>query len=179
MPDSQTGKSEYIFRPLGLTIGILAAFVLFGFWQIIKFYIAYRLNAGQGNFIVGGFPYDTWTKAGGIAGVLIMTCAIFAWMGKPSFMRWGFQILVLVSGFLLIGESFYRLYGPTDIVGMGSLNDVASDTAKCLIPTQLGTLIYVLWFMNRAPARAFYTQTPLEKWQGSTAHKPTEVIEEE
>jgi hypothetical protein len=167
MSDANKANSEYVFRPLGLTIGIMAAFVLFGFWQLIKFYIAYRLNAGEKYFVVSGFPYDNWTKAGGIAGVLIMTCAVFAWLGKPPMMRWIFQVMVLVSGLLLIGEAFTRIYGTTSITGMGSLNNVASDTSQCLIPTYIGTLVYVLWFMNRAPARAFYTQTPLKKWHES------------
>ena len=169
MPDSNTTNSNYVFRPLGLTIGIMAAFVLFGFWQLIKFYIAYRLNAGETNFTVNGFPYDTWTKAGGIAGTIIMVCSIFAWLGKPPLMRWFFQVMVLVSGLLLIGEAFARIYGDTSVSGMGSLNNVATDSSQCLIPTYIGTLIYVLWFMNRAPARAFYTQTPLQEWQESGA----------
>lgn len=173
MPDSETPQNEYVFRPLGLTIGIMAAFVLFGFWPIIKFYIAYRLNAGEELFVISGFPYDTWAKVGGVAGVLVMTSAVFAWLGKPPTMRWIFQVFVLASGILLIGESLYRIYGDTSIAGMGSLNDVATDTARCLIPTQIGTLLYVLWFMNRAPARAFYTQTPMQKWQGPP-ESPTE-----
>jgi hypothetical protein len=136
---------------------------------LIKFYIAYRLNAGEEYFTVAGFPYDNWSKAGGIVGVLIMVGSVFAWLGKPPMMRWIFQIMVLASGLLLIGEAFTRIYGDTSVSGMGSLNDVASDSSQCLIPTYFGTLIYVLWFMNRAPARAFYTQTPMEKWQESEA----------
>lgn len=178
MPDSETSKSEYVFRPLGLTIGIMAAFVLFGFWPLIKFYIAYRLNSGEDMFMISGFPYDTWTKAGGVAGVLIMSSAIFAWIGKPPMMRWMFQIFVLASGIILIGSELYPSNEPATVVGLGSMNDVA-DTAKRLIPTYFITLIYILWFMNRAPARAFYTQTPLQKWQESDAEEAQTTDEEQ
>ncbi len=165
MSDSKSTNSEYVFRPLGLTIGIMAAFVLFGFWQLIKFYIAYRLNANEPDFVIGGFPYDLWTKAGGIAGALIIVSSVFAWLGKPPSMRWVFQVLVLISGLLLIGEILYRAYGDSSSPFGNSADNIASDTAQCLVPTYIGTLVYVLWFMNRAPARAFYTQTPMEAWE--------------
>lgn len=157
--------SERVYRPLGLTIAIMAGVVLFGVWPLTKFYIAYRLNADvdDGGLIFGSsLPFDTLIQATAVVGVLVILSAVFAWIGRPASIQYMFQVIILLSAFLLIGEAIYRTTQETTGINSSfqSGDATAEDILRCQVPLQILTALYIIWYCNRAPARAFYRQEP-------------------
>lgn len=167
--------SQRVRRPLGLQLAIVSAIILFSGWTLVKFYIAYRLNRGvqdeQGIIFGTTLPYDWLTQLSALLGVIVLISALFAWWGKPPQIRFVFQGAVLLTAILLIAETIYRLQ-PSDEPSLSIVSgeDAMKDALRCQIPLQILTALYIIWYCNRAPARAFYRQEPLR--QLSEEHSP-------
>jgi hypothetical protein len=94
-----------------------------------------------------------------IMGLVFLLISILAWRGRPASMR--FVLVAAVIGLTLIAIMMNvvpTLLTRPDIQGGGI--DSSVEVARSLALGQLCflTLIpsYVIWYMNRAPARAFY-----------------------
>jgi hypothetical protein len=90
-----------------------------------------------------------------ILALAFLLLAAFAWRGKPAAMRWilpGSVAVILVINAILR----WAVAGPNDQAGISSGDAffAALDTGRILIGVL--TFFYVYWYMNRAPARAFY-----------------------
>jgi ABC-type Fe3+-siderophore transport system permease subunit len=95
---------------------------------------------------------------GGSALTMLGLC-VLAWRGRPS---WGRHLLTVavVAMAVLAGTSIVQAIGQTPTVNAGvSSGDglIGSLRWTQLILTVLVPL-YVVWYINRAPARAFYRQ---------------------
>ena len=156
-------------RPFGLTLAIIMAIMLFGIWPLMKLYFAWDLSSGvnDSGFAWGNdtFAFDTANKVVGLLGAAVIVSAIFAWYGKPPQVRFVFQALVLITGIALIIETAMRA-APGDVFA-DSASAALADVLRCQVPIQILTALYIIWYCNRAPARAFYRQEPLRSWQES------------
>ncbi len=151
--------SQRVFRPLGLTLAIIAAVILFGIWPLVKFYVTWRLNAGQfggDNLMLAGSttPFDGFTYLSAILGIVVIVSAGFAWRGRLPWIRFVFQGATLLTVTVLIAEAIARTQTT-------NADDVLRDVLRCQLPVQAFIALYIVWYNNRAPARAFYRQTPL------------------
>jgi hypothetical protein len=167
-------KPARIIRPLGLTIGLMGAIILFGFWPLLKFYAAYRLNAHSGGIVSGGLPLDNWMWASGITGVVVVITTILAWIGRPRIIQFVVQGAVVASLVAILLEAWVRIYGDCPDCVLDAARDTFQDLLRCQIPFQVAALLYFLWYINRAPARAFYTRTPLRAWQPESEPGPNQ-----
>jgi hypothetical protein len=163
---------QRVYRPLGLTLAILSGIILFGVWPLVKFYLAYRLNfaAEQDSLLIAwgaeSLPLDWLTYLVGALGVLVIITAVFAWIGKPPYIQYVFQAVILITGIALVGETLYRTAAPAD-----SITDFVNNVSERQIPIQVLVALYIIWYCNRAPAQAFYRQEPAKTWK--------EIMEEE
>jgi len=162
-------QGDYVFRPLGLTIAIFSAAILFSAWPLVKLYMAWRLQADNNaadeeNFLFTAsstIPLDTLTVVTGLLGLGVLVSAFFAWWGKPPRIQYVFQALVILTTVTLIGESIYRAVGAQNLL-QEPIAQAIDSLSRCQIPLQVLTALYVVWYCNRAPARAFYRQQPLD-----------------
>ncbi|GIK62905.1 MAG: hypothetical protein BroJett018_06990 [Chloroflexota bacterium] len=159
-----TEKKERVYRPLGLTIGLLSIIPLFGIEPIIWLYIAHRLNVDANGIISGGLALDFWRWAGGIAGGIVLITAIMAWIGKPRSSQYLVQASVIASFLLIMVAAWVRAFGDCTGCLMDGATQTFNDIFQCKIPIQIIAFVYFIFYINRAPARAFYTQVPLPPW---------------
>lgn len=147
-------------RPLptfGLRLGLMVTFMTMGVTPLLKVYIAYRLNAGE-NEIAWGVPFDLWIKLVGICAVATLIATVLAWRGRPAAIQWILPILLVMSLILICAEAAVRYYSdcPTCIIQVNQ--DFINRIFRFLIPLQVLTVIYMVWYINREPAKRFYRE---------------------
>jgi hypothetical protein len=160
-------------RTFGISIAILASICLFSCLPLTQSAVLLALpSRNNPEFIsppagssdipsaVGGeiFNFDSNRLiVQGIIALAFLVIAVFAWRGKPSAIRWvliGAVLLLSVGNFVLIINTLAT--PPTLDGGL----DSGSNLERNLVLTQLCFTIaiplYVVWYMSRGPARAFY-----------------------
>ena len=148
-------KAVKVYRPPGLTLAIIAAVVLFSGWSLVKFYIAWRLNAGiekDGILFGSTLPFDLLTQINGFLGALVVLTAIFAWRGKPPQARFVFQGVVLLSVVGLIVETILRSTSTTGSDGLVVINsgeNIVKSFSQCQIPLQIMVTLYIIWQLQQ------------------------------
>lgn len=170
-------KSDHPGRPLGLTLAIIASVLLFTILPLAqlgtslliqsRFYSIEDVTIPQGSnaadlepFMSGGnfeLPNAPQLFLQVALGIYFLVVAIFAWRGRPAWIRY----LLFTSVLLLTAINVFLTLIP--LLGQPSM-DQGIDSSMALIQTLLcGQLaltilipLYVVWYMNRAPARAFY-----------------------
>ncbi len=150
------GEQSRILPTLGLRLGLMATFMIIGIAPLIKVYIAFRLNAGDEDTI-WRVPFDTWTILVGFGSGSLLLVSFMAWRGWPPGIHKIFQGVLIATMVFIIVETTVRYYDEGCVNCMTSIQeDVITDAFRCLLPIQLLTSVYILWYINRAPARAFY-----------------------
>ncbi len=96
--------------------------------------------------------------------------AIMAWRGQPPVIRWVFVFSVIILSAGNIGLLLSSLAAPSSIeTGIDSGTEIVRSVATTQLCITVAIPIYVIWYMNRAPARAFYRgrQTNVRNSQSS------------
>jgi hypothetical protein len=151
-----------VARPPGLALAIIAAVIFFSISPAIRFYLAWRLNrgiAGDGEIIGAAIPLNTFSYISAGMALVVLLTAIVAWIGKPPQARLLFLGAVVAMSGLVLGENLYRILEPTPY--WSSSDELLADFLRCQFPFQIAISLYIIWYCNRAPARAFYQQKPL------------------
>lgn len=166
-------------RPLGLSLAIILTVLLFSVFPLmqigVNWFIQDRINqineaeldfapdddqAGERPLAVGGNfnTVETWQLlAQGAVSLFFLVSAVMAWRGRPSWSRY------LLFGAILFSTAFSGFVILSDMLTPRTLEtgvtsaDAFFSQARCvqLFFTILVPL-YAVWYMNRAPARAFY-----------------------
>jgi hypothetical protein len=149
-------QTQARFRPLGLSIAILATALLYGIWPTLPVLLMFWLNA-QGR-LIGAEIVNTlgWVNAG--LGLLTLIASVMAWIGRPRWSRWALIALVLLATVFRLYQVAQTLISHPTFIGevSGSLSGFAQPLAVCQLPLLVIVPLYITWYMNRAPARAFY-----------------------
>lgn len=159
-------SDSLVARPLGLSIAIASAIMFFGLMPLLRFYMAWRLNqgiSGDDEIIGTTFPLNGFSYFSAVMGAIVVIAAVLAWRGKPVQVRLFFLGTVVVMSLALIGENVYNLANPPTY--WSSADQMLSNFLLCQLPFQILSCLYIIWYCNRAPARAFYRQEPLLSWQ--------------
>ncbi len=163
-------------RTLGLSLAIIASALLFSILPLMQ--VAWVLLI-QARFqsVIGILPQtssspetDALATGGDLGGIsmggivlqavialIFLVIAVMAWRGRPPQIRW--IMLVAVLGLTAIGlwQSISTATAPVDIQqGVDSGAAITRQLACGTIAMQTLIPLYVIWYMNRAPARAFY-----------------------
>jgi len=163
-------------RPLGVSLAIIMFGGLFALIPLLnlgtQWLIQARLSSlstteltlpdGTTMQAMAGGGYESFVNPGALLAqimvcVWVLTVCVMAWRGKPRGIRWIFTgtllTLALLTAYLTLRTAFVM---PSLNQGMSSADEVGSwDWTGALFSTVLLPL-YTLWYLNRAPARAFF-----------------------
>jgi hypothetical protein len=93
----------------------------------------------------------------GVSGMVFLIIAVLAWRGRPT---WGRVALIAAVIGLTAVTAFNTINGLTAQPDAGAGIDSGAGLVQQLLCGRLAFTfvipLYVLWYMNRAPARAFY-----------------------
>ncbi|HEX2622281.1 MAG TPA: hypothetical protein VHL11_19115 [Phototrophicaceae bacterium] len=172
--DTQQTMSEPPGRPLGLTLAILANAFIFSVVPLLRLgfdlLIMNHLNNLHYTIPSGGQEIEPIFSGGNanivssselilisFLGIAFLVVSIFAWRGKPWWIRyvlyWGVLVLDIIYTPLIIGS----ILKPLDISqGISSADGFLKSSQIGYLASIILVSMYLLWYMNRAPARAFY-----------------------
>jgi len=149
-------------RPLGLSLAILLTAVLYGLMPLLEVYFLRRLDAtAKEAYILGGVDISTWTWLQGVIGGFVLIVCLLAWWGHPPQIRFlmvGVLLLMTAINLSRIVEAWTSRVDP--IYG-GLAQSAMRNLLRCQFPAMVLAPPYVIWYINRAPARAFYRRVPL------------------
>lgn len=155
-------RSDRVHRPPGLSLAILAVALLYGAMPLVEVYFLRRIDAvSEEAFILGGVGIDTWTILEGLYGGLVLVVCILAWWGRPAWIRYVFMVAVLLPAAVMLYRVIQTWLTPADPIAGGQAQEIAQGFLRCQLPGLILVPLYVVWYANRAPARAFYRRVPL------------------
>lgn len=154
-------------RPLGLSLAIITSALLFSLLPLLQIAILLllreRLRAVEllegggaaGSYLTGISDSQLLLQAG--LGLLFLAVAVAAWRGRPPAIR-----LIMVGAVLLLTALTVALdlSAAAQPAAAGEGFDSGAGLADSLLRTRaalsLLVALYVVWYINRGPARAFY-----------------------
>lgn len=163
-------------RPLGVSLAIVLAGSLFGLipglnLAMLLFVQARLSNIANTEVTLPDGSVMTVMSSGGYenlinpAAFIVQACVclwvfavcIMAWRGKPKGIRWVFTATVLILASITAYVTLGALWGRPDLsAGVSSADAVDGfEWANAIFASVLLPL-YTVWYMNRAPARAFF-----------------------
>jgi hypothetical protein len=157
MPQSQKKnvKPERRYRPLGMIIAILAVALVYGIFPLVPFFLTALITL-EGHYMSGAdLPFSSLDVT---VGLLILLICVLAWIGRPRGIRWVLILSVwLATAYQLKGV--FQATRPGSItqgISGGSIAELSQSVLPCLVILLIAIPLYITWYMNRAPARAFY-----------------------
>lgn len=163
-------------RPIGLTLAILLGVLLYAVMPLVllgyRLLVESRLSRIDMPVVFEGEEYQALASGGSFeitaneilvqaAAILVfIAVAYLAWRGGRAWIRPLFTGTVLLYGGLTAFFTLSDLLTPASInEGMSSLDSLISQGLCSVLVTTILIPVYVLWYINRAPARAFYRGT--------------------
>ncbi len=157
----RSGKPKNVtdrrYRPLGLTIALLATVGLYGLWPMLPTLLLLWVDA-RGHQNVGGEIINTLGWVNTAFGFITVVACVMAWVGRPRWSRWLVIALVLVATVFRLVQTVQSLTTSSCGIGQvcGSLQALERPYGLCQGLMLILVPLYIVWYMNRAPARAFY-----------------------
>ncbi len=144
-------------RPLGLMLALAATAALYGVAPLLEVYFLTRLDATADEaYLLGGVTITTWTWLQGAFGALVLGACLLAWWGRPPQIRFVLSGLLLALTLVMLYRVVEAVRAPVDPIFGGQAQSALRDYLRCQLPGLILVPLYVLWYLNRAPARAFY-----------------------
>lgn len=153
-------------RPLGLSLAIIISVTLFSLLPIAQamFVLSLRQQFQAMEFLPGGGAIggdlvvsDVNLIVPVINGLLFLVIAFLAWRGKPLIIRFAFVAAVIyltLVTILLTAASFME--PPSLEQGLDSGAQFIDSLLVGRVVMSVLVALYVIWYVNRGPARAFY-----------------------
>lgn len=161
-------------RPLGVVVAVFFGLLVFTIIPLIQVGFTLRLRntirdsatiniGGSEIFLGGALGFANVTDLELIARVvpaaLYLVVAVFSWRGRPSRIRTIFNISSISLAAWYIGlDIFKRVQSQSFIAATEGFSapSPASTLQNGWYILMVLILCYMLWYMNRGPARAFY-----------------------
>ncbi len=176
-------------RPIGVSLAIIMSVIWFAVLPLLQVGLLLLIQQRFQNldFTAGGIEpiayggdflgVPVWILVVQvICGILILFVAVFAWRGRPRWMRQALPgaviLLTMTTLFLTLRQATTQ---PDLQAGISSMDAISTAILKGEFLGSLLVMLYVVWYMNRGPARAFYrghylirpTQTAFEDHPGA------------
>jgi hypothetical protein len=152
-------RSARRFRPLGLSIAILAAAGLYGLLPLLPAILVLlavlRGRVFSDPAILSGTDFNdpiTWINT--ILSLGTLVACVLAWRGRPVGSRRILLVLVWLGTILRLIVTVQSLTVPQGYPS--NITEFFRPIALCQAPLLLIVPLYITWYLNRAPARAFY-----------------------
>lgn len=169
---SKSTSSDRVRRPLGLTLAILSIGVLFGLAPLLEVYFLHRIDATTDDelFLLGGVDMSLWFWLEAGWGVVILILCVFAWWGRPARIRFILVAAILIPTAVNLFRVIEAVNSPNNPVFGGQVQSTMRSYLICQLPLLFVVPLYSVWYLNRAPARAFYRRVPLSSlgWSADT-----------
>ncbi len=157
-------------RPLGVTLAIVASVMLFTVFPLMIVAMVLLVQSHFQNLNFDGSDLEPIAMGGDFMGVppaslgiqvilslVFLVIAIFAWRGRPPFIRYVILVAVLVLTGITFAVTIAENTSPQNLPqGMSSLDSMLRSGSCGLLVLDLLVSLYVAWYLNRGPARAFY-----------------------
>ncbi|MDZ4768704.1 MAG: hypothetical protein SGJ24_06215 [Chloroflexota bacterium] len=157
-------------RTFGLSLAILVSVILFTVLPLLQVLLVVAIRSRLAAVVPGGSDDGAIAVGANFVGLTdsslllqialgvgFAIIALLAWRGRPRGIRWVMIAAVLgITGTSAL-LALINLAAPAEVsVGIDSGRDL--ERGLLVARTSLSALValYVLWYMNRAPARAFY-----------------------
>jgi hypothetical protein len=167
-------------RTLGLSLAIITSVFLFTVIPLAQVSVLLMLQQrfarvevelGEAGYSYSGGEISGLSEPGMIIltvlGVAFLFIAVLAWRGRPPYMRQVLSGAVIVLTIITVGLTVRALLAD-DTLSTGL--DSGSGLGDVLLQGRLGLSIlipaYVLWYINRGPARAFFRGYYLDRTEG-------------
>lgn len=166
MYDKRT-NSQIPPRTFGITLAILLSVLLFSVIPFLQVGAILLLQTRTGVGDGADAPIAVGANFGGVSnefliaqavlGAVFLVVAFFAWRGRPSSIRLVLIIGVIVLTVFYAWDSVTAIFTPPDPQdGLDSAGPVRTLLHLLRLGGNFLVPLYVLWYLNRAPARAFY-----------------------
>jgi hypothetical protein len=163
-------------RPLGLSLAIIASALLFAVLPLLQVGFALSFQArfsalGDTEFnFPGEDPTEPFASGVSMDGVdtvallvqggvslLFLGVCVLAWIGRPGWIRFVLLAAVLILALLSLVVLIAQLNMPPSLEdGLTSADDLGRNLRWTEIAFTILIPLYVAWYLNRAPSRAFY-----------------------
>lgn len=162
-------------RPFGVSLAILASVLLFSLIPLLQTGMVLLVEAHFRNLdntitlpsgeVLEGFSGGDFR--GGISderlilniatAVIFLFVAALAWRGKPPYMRYVMLVSVTLLTAISLGLTIIpSLLNQNTATSGGSLDALVTPLLCLQLALHILIPVYVVWYLNRAPARAFY-----------------------
>ena len=161
-------------RTFGLSLAILASVMLFTLLPLMQVAMILLVRArvqmlsldvpGEADAVLPMASGGSFTGVGDVnlavqtvLGIAFLVIAVFAWRGRPSWIRFVTLGAVIVLTAVTILLSVASLYTNPDLAaGINSGEAITRVLLSGRLILSVLVALYVVWYMNRGPARAFY-----------------------
>lgn len=174
-------------RPFGVTLAILSSLILFTIFPLIQvgMLVLVQLHFSRVQFAedelqpvfmgadILGVPASRIVLQAVLA-IIFLVIAFFAWKGRPPAMR--FVLMLACVGltlFSVISAILVQIGQYDQQMGVSSLDSILSSVAFGQFGLGILVTLYVIWYLNRGPARAFYRGHYLPMPENTTVPSPS------
>ncbi|MCZ7547090.1 MAG: hypothetical protein M5R40_27800 [Anaerolineae bacterium] len=153
-------------RPLGLSLMLVMCFALYVVLPLLSVLypwvlaLVYRPAGGDSGADIGG-----WGLLQVVYSLVFGVVLVLAWLGRPARIRWAVAGLALIQAALVLGRGFWLQSQPPPLDSMAELERA---TQPLLMVSAAALGLFVSWYVNRAPAVAFFTGAPIDYVEDAT-----------
>lgn len=146
-------------RPPGVTLALVAVGLLYGARPLLEAALYHRLDATTDEaFIPGRIGISAWSTAEGVFGGVILVLCALTWLGRPARSRWALIGAMLALTAVNLTRILQAWGTPADPVLGGQVQSTLRNALLCQFPLMVLVPLYVIWYLNRAPARVFFAR---------------------
>jgi len=168
-----TDQKERPGRPFGVTLAVALTILMYTIFPLVAIGGVLIIENFFANVPSDTSPFGTPMVSGGdfrggitntqlflqaAVAIGFLVIAIITWRGKRSYMRYIFMIVVLGLAIFAVIPAILPAQETANVGISGGSMDGVSNTLETLgiIAQGMITPLYVIWYMNRGPARAFF-----------------------
>lgn len=171
-------------RPFGVAVAIIAGIFLFsllpllqvGMMLVLRQHFLNVANSDEaflpsasGTDFIGGVSANQLALQAGLA-LVFLIIALMTWRGRPSKMRFIYVGAVVLLTLIKFAAVMSQAAQRGDLQsGLSSGDDLSRTLAVGQLVIEFLVTLYVVWYMNRGPARAFFRGHYLPRLEESAA----------
>lgn len=158
-------------RPFGVSIAVAAGTFLFGLLPLLQVgmvlimrqrYLNISFDGSDAGITASGVDFTAGVSVEqlllqAVLALAFLVIAVMTWRGRPARMRYVFVAAVVVLTLIKFAAVVVQSQATPDLqAGISSGDDLSRSLAVGQLIIEIIVTLYVVWYMNRGPARAFF-----------------------